>query len=161
MWTGGSTTSICSTGPSTDGVIRRSSTLPPPLGTVRYSITFSIPPIGLDLEGFVNLWRRFEPRVPDEGGRRIPVSSEFGLQHSEAPQMGGPFSSSSNWTMADPLRLLGRPCCGCCCDLLWDICGKGNKHFLNSSTFPITWLFQMFTIKLRQILRKVTFALIS
>ena len=58
----GSTTSMCSTGPSTEGVTRRSSTLPPEFGTVRYSITFSIPPMGLERDGFARRWvRRFGP----------------------------------------------------------------------------------------------------
>ena len=65
----------------------------------------------------------------EPGGRRIPFSSELGLQHSETPHTGlGSFSS--NWTTADPVRLLGRPL-GPAALLLCDICKKKLILFLS------------------------------
>ena len=84
MWFKLAHTCICSTGPSDEAVNLLSSILWP-LGTVRYSITFSRPP----------------------NGRPQGSRSDVGLQQSETRHVDGEHGLSiSNCTEA---RLLGRP----------------------------------------------------
>jgi len=78
-----------------EGVIRRSST--PPLVTGRYSITFSIPPIGRDRDGLVSRWER---RPVPRGVAGVGTSSWFWVQHSDTPQTLM-LLSSSNWAQSD------------------------------------------------------------